>query len=120
MTTNDRAGPAPFPIVGIGASAGGLQAFRQLLGALPLDTGMAFVLMQHLDPHHESILAELLSEATSIEVSEVTGDTRVEPNHVYVIPPGRDMIIANGNSRQMLTAIKLGSTVLTLSMKLGG
>ncbi len=96
MTTNDLGAPATFPIVGIGASAGGLQAFRQLLGALPLDTGMAFVLVQHLDPHHDSILAELLSEATSIEVSEVTGDTRVQPNHVYVIPPSKGLILADG------------------------
>ena len=59
-----RAQPDSFPIVGIGASAGGLEAFRRLLGALPTDTGMAYVLVQHLDPHHESILAELLSEAT--------------------------------------------------------
>ena len=87
---------AAFPIVGIGASAGGLEAFRQLLGALPIDTGMAFVLVQHLDPHHESILAELLSEATPIEVSEVKGDVRVEPNRVYVIPPSKGLILVDG------------------------
>ena len=85
-----------FPIVGVGASAGGLEAFRQLLGALPTDTGMAYVLVQHLDPHHESILAELLSEATRMEVSEVQGDVRVEPNRVYVIPPTKDMVLAGG------------------------
>ncbi len=88
--------PRSFPIVGIGASAGGLEAFRKLLGALPTDTGMAYVLVQHLDPHHESILAELLSEATPMEVSEVTGDVRVEPNRVYVIPPSRDMVLVEG------------------------
>src|SRR5437867_3735359 len=75
-------GQAPFPIVGIGASAGGLEAFRQLLGALPIDTGMAYVLVQHLDPTHESILADLLSQATKMPVSEVKGDTRVEPDRV--------------------------------------
>jgi two-component system, chemotaxis family, CheB/CheR fusion protein len=85
-----------FPIVGIGASAGGLEAFRRLLGALPTDTGMAYVLVQHLDPLHESILAELLSEATQMEVSEVKGDVRVEPNRVYVIPPSMDMVLASG------------------------
>ena len=85
-----------FPIVGIGASAGGLEAFRRLLGVLPSDTGMAYVLVQHLDPHHDSILADLLSEATQMEVSEVRGDVRVEPNRVYVIPPSKGMILVDG------------------------
>src|SRR5687768_17910624 len=88
----DEGPPASFPIVGIGASAGGLEAFRRLLGALPNDTGMAYVLVQHLDPHHESILDELLSEATPMEVSEVNGDVPVEPNRVYVIPPSKGLI----------------------------
>lgn len=87
---------ASFPIVGIGASAGGLDAFRRLLSALPVDTGMAYVLVQHLDKQHESILAELLSEATAMDVSEVKEDTKVEPNRVYVIPPSRDLILAAG------------------------
>jgi two-component system CheB/CheR fusion protein len=87
---------APFPIVGIGASAGGLEAFRQLLGALPTNTGMAYVLVQHLDPRHESILADLLSQTTKMPVSEVKGDVRVEPNRVYVIPPSQDIGIADG------------------------
>lgn len=85
-----------FPIVGIGASAGGLEAFRRLLGALPKDTGMAYVLVQHLDPSHDSILSELLSEATQMEVSEVKGDVRVEPNRVYVIPPSKGLILTDG------------------------
>lgn len=85
-----------FPIVGIGASAGGLEAFRRLLGALPKDTGMAYVLVQHLDPSHDSMLAELLSEATSMEVYEVKGDVRVEPNRVYVIPPSKGLVLAEG------------------------
>ena len=85
-----------FPIVGIGASAGGLEAFRRLLGALPKSTGMAYVLVQHLDPHHDSILAELLSEVTHMEVSEVKGDVRVEPNQVYVIPPSKGLILVEG------------------------
>jgi two-component system CheB/CheR fusion protein len=87
---------APFPIVGIGASAGGLEAFRQLLGALPADTGMAYVLVQHLDPRHESILANLLSQSTKMPVSEVKGDVRAEPNRVYVIPPTQDIGIVDG------------------------
>ncbi len=85
-----------FPIAGIGASAGGLEAFRRLLGALPKSTGMAFVLVQHLDPHHDSILAELLSEVTQMEVAEVKGDVRVEPNHVYVIPPSKGLVFVDG------------------------
>jgi two-component system, chemotaxis family, CheB/CheR fusion protein len=88
---------ASFPIVGIGASAGGLEAFRQLLRALPTDTGMAYVLVQHLDPRHESILAELLSQTTKMPVSEVKGDIRVEPNRVYVIPPSQDIGIVDGS-----------------------
>ena len=62
---------SPFPIVGIGASAGGLEAFTELLEALPRTTGMAFVLVQHLDPHHVSHLRELLGRATTIPVLEV-------------------------------------------------
>jgi two-component system, chemotaxis family, CheB/CheR fusion protein len=95
VTRKRKTRAAWFPIVGIGASAGGLEAFRQLLGALPDDTGMAYVLVQHLDPHHDSILAELLSEATRMEVSEVTGDVRVEPDRVYVIPPSKGLILVN-------------------------
>lgn len=91
------AGPAPrFAIVGIGASAGGLDAFLQLLGALPADTGMAFVLVQHLDPTHPSALAEILSRATAMPVAEVHAAVEVEPNHVYVIPPGQSMGIEQG------------------------
>ncbi len=86
----------PFPIVGIGASAGGLEAFRRLLGALPIDTGMAYILVQHLDPRHESVLAELLSHATRMAVAEVKRDVRVEPNRVYVIPPSEDIVLADG------------------------
>ena len=86
----------PFPIVGIGASAGGLEAFRRLLGALPKRTGMAYVLVQHLDPNHESILAELLSEVTQMDVAEVKGDVRVAPNQVYVIPPSKGLILEDG------------------------
>ncbi|MDB5988509.1 MAG: luxQ [Nevskia sp.] len=85
-----------FPIVGVGASAGGLEAFTQLLKALPVDTGMAFVLVQHLAPTHASALAEILSRATKMPVTEVAAANVVEPNHVYVIPPGQCMAIAGG------------------------
>ncbi len=85
-----------FPIVGVGASAGGLDAFTQLLKALPADTGMAFVLVQHLAPTHTSALAEILSRATTMPVTEVRDELKVEPNCVYVIPPGQSMVIAQG------------------------
>lgn len=76
-----------FPIVGIGASAGGLDAFRSLLHHLPTRTGMAFVLIQHLDPAHPSLLVDLLVAATRMPVREVVDGEPVEPDHVYVIPP---------------------------------
>ncbi|HKQ74714.1 MAG TPA: chemotaxis protein CheB [Blastocatellia bacterium] len=85
-----------FPVVGIGASAGGLEAFRQLLERLPVDTGMAFVLVQHLDPTHDSILTELLSRSTQMPVSEVRDGMAVAPDHVYVIPRNSNMTIAGG------------------------
>jgi two-component system CheB/CheR fusion protein len=85
-----------FPVVGVGASAGGLEAFRNLLKALPTDTGMAFVLVQHMDPAHESLLNQLLSKATAMPVSQVAGRTPLEPNRVYVIPPNRDLTIDRG------------------------
>jgi len=86
----------PFPIVGIGASAGGLEAFTELLRNLPVDTGMAFVLVQHLDPVHASALTQILSKATRLPVQEVTNDLPVEANHVYVIPPNASMGILQG------------------------
>ena len=94
--TLDRRGAGSFPIVGIGASAGGLEAFSALLKHLPLDTGMAFVLVQHLDPAHDSALTQLLRRATSLPVHEVTNNLRVERNHVYVIPPNTNLSIAQG------------------------
>jgi len=83
-------------IVGVGASAGGLEAFTELLSHLPDDTGMAFVLIQHLDPNHDSHLTELLSRASKMPVSEVKGETRAEANHVYVIPPRCNLGISDG------------------------
>ena len=67
-------------IVGIGASAGGLEAFRELLGALSIDTGMAFVLVQHLEPKHESVLTTLLARATKMPVHEIQEGMNIEPN----------------------------------------
>jgi len=79
--------------VGIGASAGGLEAFTRLVQQLPSDTGLAFVLVQHLDPEHESKLPQLLGRVTNLPVLEVINNTRVRPNHVYVILPNKSMTI---------------------------
>jgi two-component system CheB/CheR fusion protein len=87
---------ALFPIVGIAASAGGLEAFTQLLKYLLTDTGMAFVLIQHLDPNHKSLLSEILARTTQMPVTEVQDGVNVEPNKVYVIPPNTKMILSNG------------------------
>jgi signal transduction histidine kinase/chemotaxis methyl-accepting protein methylase/chemotaxis response regulator CheB len=84
---------ALFPVVGIGASAGGLEAFSQLLAQLPPDSGMAFVLIQHLDPTHRSFLTDALRKATTMPVTQVQQGERAEPNHVYVIPPDADVSI---------------------------
>ena len=91
-----RVGNSPFPIVGIGASAGGLEAISHLLGALPNDSGMAFLVVQHLDPRHASRLPELLSRTTAMPVLEASHGLRVEPDHVYVIPPNVSMGVAQG------------------------
>ena len=95
-TRNVPGADGSFPIVGIGASAGGLEAFSALLKHLPLDTGMGFVLVQHLDPGHDSALTQLLGRATRLPVHEVTNKLRVEPNHVYVIPPNTNLSITGG------------------------
>ncbi len=82
------------PVVGIGASAGGLDAFKRFFATLPADSGMVFVLVQHLDPTHESFTAELLAQHTSMPVTAVEDDMPVEPNHVYVIPPNTYLTIS--------------------------
>ncbi|HEX6426932.1 MAG TPA: chemotaxis protein CheB [Niastella sp.] len=85
-----------FPVVGVGASAGGLDAFKRLLRAIPENSGMAYVLVQHLDPSHESLLPEILQKATSIPVLEIANDIKVEPNHIYVIPSNKIMVANDG------------------------
>ncbi len=85
-----------FPVVAIGASAGGFEAFQELLENLPSDTGMAFVLIQHLDPTQESFLADLLNRRSTLPVKEGEQGEIVEPNHVYVIPPHSMMTIQEG------------------------
>jgi two-component system CheB/CheR fusion protein len=89
-------GNKTFPIVGIGASAGGLEAFKRLLSNLPSDSGMGIVFIQHLSPTHESQLSEILSGSTEMPVVEAENGASVQPNHVYVIPPNADLAILNG------------------------
>ncbi|MCR6628600.1 MAG: PAS domain-containing protein [Magnetospirillum sp.] len=84
------------PIIGLGASAGGLEAFEAFLRAPPPHSGMAFVLIQHLDPTHKSMLSDLLGRCTAMPVLQVTGNTRPEADHVYLIPPNKGMIIEDG------------------------
>ena len=86
----------PFPIVGVGASAGGLESFEQFFAHVAPGSGMAFVLVQHLDPDHPSLLTEILQRATAIPVTEAQDQVAVMPNNVYIIPPNRDMVIFHG------------------------
>ncbi|MHB8124371.1 MAG: chemotaxis protein CheB [Desulfitobacteriaceae bacterium] len=96
FTNDERCEKEPCAIVGIGASAGGLDAITRLLEKLPKDTGMAFVLVQHLDPNHKSSLTGILSRITTMTVSEVENKTVVRPNHVYIIPPDKAMTVTQG------------------------
>ena len=85
-----------FPIVGIGASAGGLDAFKRLLAAIPESSGMAYVLVQHLDPTHESILPEILQRVTKIPVYEITDDIHLAPDRIYIIPSNKILTSTDG------------------------
>ena len=87
---------AAFPIVGIGASAGGLAAFEAFFSAMPSGSGMAFIIVQHLAPDHKSILTELIGRYTRMQVFEVEDGMVVEPNCTYIIPPNHDMAFLNG------------------------
>jgi len=87
---------ATFPIVAIGASAGGLEAFSGLLRALPPDPGLALIFIPHLDPTHESVMVELLSRTTRLPVQQAAEGMRVQCNVLYVLPPNSDMTIADG------------------------
>ncbi|MFN2354496.1 MAG: chemotaxis protein CheB [Desulfopila sp.] len=99
-----------FPIVGIGASAGALSAFKAFFSGLPAETepGMAFVLVQHLAPDHKSILSELLKKFTRLQVYEVEDGMVVQPNRVYVIPPNRDIALMNGSLQLLEPALPSG------------
>jgi two-component system CheB/CheR fusion protein len=85
-----------FPVVGIGASAGGLDACRKLVGALPIGNGMACILVQHLDPTHESMMVDLLAGRTSMTVRQATDGMPIERDHLYIIPPGTYLSVRGG------------------------
>ncbi len=97
-----------FPIIGIGASAGGLEALQQFLSHVPKDCGMAFVVVQHLSPDHVGNLPELLQRSTTMKVQQVDGVVKVNPDSVYVIPPNRDMTIKNRNLYLQMPDTKQG------------
>ncbi|MCY2967371.1 MAG: chemotaxis protein CheR, partial [Planctomycetota bacterium] len=93
--------PANFPVVGIGASAGGLEALQALFGAMPVDTGMAFVVMTHQHPGHTSLLPELLSRSTKVPVVEATDGIQLVPNQIFVATPGAQLAVLNGVLHRM-------------------
>ena len=86
--------PAIFPVVALGASAGGLEASEKFFAALPVDCGMAFILIFHLDPDHVSLLPELIQRKTTMPVIPVSDNLLVEPNHIYILPPDKEMLMA--------------------------
>jgi two-component system, chemotaxis family, CheB/CheR fusion protein len=90
-------GSLKFPVVGVGASAGGLDACRKLVGAMPAGNGMAFILVQHLDPTHESMMVDLLAGHTALTVRQAADGMPIEREHLYVIPPGTYLAVANGD-----------------------
>ncbi|MHB8369942.1 MAG: chemotaxis protein CheB [Leptospirales bacterium] len=99
---------AEFPIVGIGASAGGLEAFELFFSHTQPDSGIAYVLIMHLDPNHVSMLTEILQRVTIMPMAEAQDNMRVAPNCVYVIPPNRDMILSNGTLKLSMPTMPHG------------
>lgn len=104
-----------FPIVGIGASAGALKAFQEFLRATPADSGLAYVLIPHLDPTHESSMAELLAKHTTMPVVEASHDQRVEVNHVYIIPPNHTLTIKD-RRLQLGEPLKRSQSAVTIDV----
>ena len=86
----------PFHIIGIGASAGGLGAFERFFSQMPSDSGLAYVIVSHLDPTHKSLMADLINNYTAMPVYQIEDQTAVEPNCVYIIPPNKDLSIFHG------------------------
>jgi len=94
-TNIDNTSARPIPVIGIGASAGGLEALEKFFRSMPTDLGAAFVIVQHLDPDHESILSELISKYTKMVVAQITDETQIEADHVYIIPPAKVLELKN-------------------------
>ena len=113
MTTREENTPAPerqdmpLLIVGMGASAGGLEALQQFFACMPDNSGLAFVVIQHLSPDYKSLMAEILGKYTTMMVLQAENDMPVEPNAVYLIPPKKNMTIKDG--RLQLTDYAQGS-----------
>jgi len=96
------------PVVGIGASAGGLTALESFLPGIKKGAGLAFVVVQHLDPDHESLLADLLERLSPIPVSTIAHETPVEANHIYVIPPNAALTIVDDHLHLAPPAVPRG------------
>ena len=92
-----RRSDEPISVVGIGASAGGLEAIQQLMAKLPNDSGLSFVIVMHLSPEHESNLAAILQRTTEMPIIQVNEEVTVRANHVYVIPPSHHLALQDGN-----------------------
>jgi two-component system CheB/CheR fusion protein len=103
-----------FPVVGVGASAGGMEAFKELLQAIPEDSGMAYILIQHLAPQHESILTEILQKSTRLPVVEIVDNIKVLPDHIYIIPSNRSLIANDG--RLQLEPLVKGEKLNTIDV----
>ena len=86
-----------FPVVAIGTSAGGIRALQTFFESIPADTGAAFVVVLHLDPEHRSDLSSIIAARTSMTVTQVQSRIRIEPNHIYVIPPNRQLVVSDGS-----------------------
>jgi len=94
--------PVSFPIVGLGASAGGLEALESFFSNMPSDSNMAFVIIQHLSPKHKSIMASLLSKSTQMPVNEITSGMKIEPNRIYLNPPDKNVVIQHSKLQLMM------------------
>ncbi len=112
VKSNGRNSKKPFYIVGIGASAGGLEALGQFFAQIPPNNGLAFVVVSHLDPTQKGMMPELLQRFTKMKVYQVEDGVKVAPNCVYVIPPNRDLSILHGTLHlQPPPAVSMAGTI---------